>query len=209
MHMTNTKNKPVIAVDVDDVLFPTNDGTRGFVNNNFDRDYSEEDHSQPGEYKGYFERVWGVDHDTAEHWYHSFINSGALTEMEPVEGAIEAIKELEKNHTLVVVSARHEDQVDMTHQWLLKHFPSVFKDVRFISGWYHGRKVSKGDVCREIGADYLIDDHIDHCLEAEKAGTKALLFSEYGWSKDERANSLTRVKDWPAVKKFFDEQRQL
>jgi 5'(3')-deoxyribonucleotidase len=202
--MTKAKTKPIIAVDVDDVLFPTNDGIRQFVNKHFDANLTPEDHVQPGEYKGYFERVWGVDHETAEKWYHSFVNSGALTEVQPIEGAIEVISKLEKNYEFVVVSARHEDQVEMTHQWLLKHFPSVFKDVQFISGWYHGREVSKGDVCREIGASYLIDDHTHHCLEAEKAGVKALLFSEYGWSKSEDAKKLTRVKDWYEVKRYFD-----
>lgn len=201
------KTKRIIAVDVDDVLFPTNDGIRNFVNTHYEANLSHEDHTQPGEYIGYFERVWGVDHETAETWYRSFIESGALTQMQPIEGAIEVLAELEKNYELVVISARHEEQVEMTHQWLVAHFPSVFKDVRFISGWYHGRKISKGDVCKEIGATYLIDDHTEHCLQAENAGTKALLFGEYGWSKNDTANTLTRVKDWSEVKKYFNEQR--
>lgn len=205
MPMNNPKTKPIIAVDVDDVLCPTNEGIRQFVNENFDANLSIEDHTQAGEYKGYFERVWGVDHETAQHWYQSYIDSGGLVKMQPIEGAIEVIKELEGRYELVVVSARHEDQVDMTHHWLLEHFPAVFKDVRFISGWYHSRKISKGDVCKEIGASYLIDDHIDHCLEAERVGVKALLFSEYGWSKDNpKGDELTRVKDWKAVKEYFD-----
>ena len=205
--MKSKTAKLIIAVDIDDVLFPTNEEIRRYVNENFGANLSEEDHAQPGEYKGYFERVWGVDHERAEHWYQSFIRSGALVEMQPIEGAIEVIAYLEKYYELVVVSARHEDQVEMTHNWLLKHFPRVFRDVKFISGWYHGRKISKAEVCKEIGASYLIDDNVEHCIQAEKVGLKTLLFSEYGWSKQNpQAVNLTRVNDWFEIKKFFENE---
>ncbi len=206
--MTKAKNRPIIAVDIDDVLVPTNEVMRIFVNENFGTNHTKEDHTRPAPYKGFFEQVWNVSNEEAERRYSSFIHSEDYATMHPFEEAVEAIAYLEKHYDLVVISAREADQMEVTHQWLLKHFPNVFSDVRFISGWYHGRKISKGQVCKEIGASYLIDDHIDHCLDAEKAGVKALLFSEYGWSKNNPdADKLTRAKDWEAVKKFFDEQR--
>lgn len=207
MPMTKAKTKPIIAVDVDDVLTYTNEAIRQHVNKHFGTNFTTEDHTVPGDYIGYFERIWNVSHEEAEHRYQSFIHDGGLAGLEPQEGAIDVLKYLEKDYDLVVLSARHEDQVEMTHKWLLKHFPSVFKDVRFVSGWYHGRKVSKAEICKEIGAKYLIDDHIGHLQGVNEVGTKPLLFGEYGWSKENpQADQFTRVKDWKEVKKFFDEQ---
>lgn len=200
--------KPIIAVDVDDVLVPTNEAIRVFVNENFGTNFSIEDHNRPGEFRSYFESIWEVDDKEAELRYSSFIHSDALMRTEPLDGSIETIAYLKKNYDLVIISARHEDQVEMTHQWLLKHFPAVFSDIRIVSGWHHGHKVTKAEVCLEIGASYLIDDNVEHCTNAEHESIKSLLFGVYGWNKhDKDAEKLTKVKNWAEVKKFFDEER--
>jgi len=197
--------RQTIAVDIDDVLTPTNDAIRVYVNEHFGANFSVEDHTQPGDYVGYFERIWQVSKEEADHWYNSFIHSGGLVVTEPLEGSLETITHLKERFDLVILSARHEDQVEMTHKWLLKHFPNVFSDVRFISGWYHGRKISKGEVCLEIGASYLIDDNVEHCMGAQENGVTALLFGEYGWSKENPvARKLHRVYDWKQVREYFD-----
>ncbi len=199
--------KPIIAVDVDDVLFPTNDVMRQFINDTFGTNHTEDDYKIAEEYKGYWEKVWGISHEEAEERYAAFVKSGVLLKGEPIHGSIEIITELEKTYDFVVLSARHDDQVEVTHKWLLEHFPSTFKDVQFISGWYHGRKITKAEVCKQIGASYLIDDNVEHCMVAQEQGVSALLFGDFGWNSHQKeADKLVRVRDWQAVKEYFDGQ---
>lgn len=209
MPMKKAKSKRLtIAVDVDDVLVPTKDAMRTFVNENFGTNHSLEDYEKPGEYRRYFEQVWQIGHEEGEKRYKAFVESGALLRAEPVEGAIKVITELEKSYELVIVSARADAQIEITHKWLLDHFPGVFKDVLFQSAWYEDKSMTKAAICKEIGASYLVDDNVEHCQTAQQEGITALLFGEYGWSKDNKeTESLIRVKNWDEVRKYFEQIR--
>ena len=200
-----SKTKQTIAIDVDDVLVPTTDAMREFVNKTFGTNLTEEDYKQPGPYRQYFEHVWQVTPEEGLRRYNSFIEAGELVRAQPVKDAIEVIAELEKKYNLVIVSARGDKQMEMTHQWLDAHFPEVFKGVHFQSAWYNDPTKTKAAICKEIGADYLIDDNSEHCFLAQKEGITALLFGDYGYNNDEMSKGLKRVLNWQEVKEYFNE----
>jgi len=46
---------------------------------------------------------------------------------------------------------------------------------------------------------------VEDCTLAHEAGVQALLFGEYGWNMTQAIpESVVRVKDWQAVKEYFD-----
>lgn len=197
--------KPVIAVDIDDVLANEHLAIREFINEKYGVSHTPEDYLVDGTYWGYWERVWGRDKEEGHEWFRSFIQSGAKAHQQPIDGAIDTINHLKKRYQLVVVTSRESSLVDITQAWLEDHFPSTFKGVEFVHVWSGDKKTSKGIICKEIGANYLIDDSPEHCELAAEAGVTVLLFGEYGWTRSrDLPNSVVHVRDWRAVREYFD-----
>jgi len=197
--------RPIVAVDVDDVLSPTNLMMMHFVNSNFGTAHTWEEYTAEGDYDGYWGRVWNVSREEAERRYKSFVTAEVLREVEPMEDAIQTLAYLKKQFELVIVTARGDDRAEDTHHWLEKRFPQVFKGVHFLPVWGDGKKATKAAICKEIGAGYLVDDNVEHCVLAAQEGIHALLFGDYGWNKHATLPSgVVRVKDWRAVREYFD-----
>lgn len=207
MPMKKAKTKPIIAVDIDDVLFPTNRELMEFVNKHFGANLSWEDYQIHAPYWGYWERVWNVSTEEAYQRYKAFTTSDVMKSATTIDGAISVIDRLEKQFDLVIVTARKDEHADATHQWLNKHFPSTFKGVEFVPLWGGNTTITKADICNKIGASFLIDDNIEHCTLAGEAGINALLFGEYGWNHHEGdlPKNVTRVKTWHDVERILNE----
>ena len=56
---------------------------------------------------------------------------------------------------------------------------------------------SKADVCREIGAEIMIEDVPDHVVSCANAGIRVLLFDQ-PWNRGEMAcnGRIERVRSW-------------
>jgi len=66
---------------------------------------------------------------------------------------------------------------------------------------------TKGELCQELGADYIIDDQLKHCVGAAKLGLKALLFGNYLWNQNgSLPENVQRVDDWSGVLRYFSER---
>lgn len=197
--------KPVIAVDVDDVLAIENDAVRMFANKQYGHTHTAEDYLVPGEYWSYWEAVQGVDKEEGYRRYQEYLDSGAKAELQVMEGALSVLQRLKKRYRLIIVTSREAHLVDITKEWLTKHFPEVFDDVAFVAVWTGTVKGSKATVCKEIGAEYLIDDNIGHLELAAAAGIKGILFGDYGWSKNKTLPpDCVRLRNWSEVGEYFD-----
>lgn len=201
------KNRPVIAIDIDEVLSSQLEAMRLFINEHYGYNHSSEDYLVEADYWGYWETLWGVDEQEALRRERHFINSGGLQAMKPVIGSLDSISKLKKRYELVIVTSRRNEYADITHKWLDSHFPSVFAHVKFTSLRGQQASLAKAKTSKEIGADYLIDDNLEHCIEAAKSGIKAILFGEYGWNRGrEVPKEITKVKDWQEVLDYFERQ---
>ena len=82
-----------------------------------------------------------------------------------------------------------------------KYFPNIFTGVRF-TGFLQGDDITKGLVCREIGAQVMIDDlptHIESVID-EGGLREAIIFGDYPWNKDHKLGSVVvRCLDWLSV----------
>lgn len=199
------KARKIIAVDVDDVLADENNAVIEFMNQHYGLGLSAKDYDVVNPYWGFWERVWGVTDEDGAVMHKKFVESGVKRHLKVIPGAIDAINRLRQDYDLVIITSRMDAVIELTHDWLERHFPKTFKSIEFVVVWSGGdHKASKADIARSLKAEYLIDDNADHCRAADEAGIQALLFGDYGWNREEvLPDSATRVKNWEEVLEFF------
>lgn len=200
-----TKKK--IAFDLDDVLADSTEFWRVEINKRTNQNLSKEHYRVPGAYWQYYENVWRthkIDHlisipDIDEQMTKD--QSG----IQAYADSLQVLKQLSEIYSLLVVTARNSDQRQETEKWLNTNFPDIFKNIYFADGQHGLKKKNKGEICKEIGASWLIDDNPSHCKDALDEGISVVVFGEYGWHQDVPSGAVT-CKDWPAVLEYFDGQ---
>lgn len=193
--------KPVIAVDIDEVLAQHNASLVRFHNERYGTSHTLEDYISD-----YWSEVWKIDKVETERRAVEFHETGAHGNLEVVDGALESLKHLQQRFHLVAVTVRRKSTVESTYQWLDMYFPEIFSDVRFIHSWDDpDTTLTKADVCDELGAGWLIDDSVRHCRLMAETGKVGILFGNYPWNQQtELPEGVVRLKDWGEVKEYFD-----
>jgi len=192
--------KPKIAIDIDDVLVLSAPEILGNYNRRWGTQLILADwYSDIGP-------QWGTnDDDEAIRRVNEFVESEEYSELPPVQKAIFALQALSRRYELHILTGRHDVIAGATQGWLQRHFPDIFHSVNFSNLFDKTKVRSKGDMCRELGAAYLVDDHLAHCKSAASVGLKAVLFGSYPWNQaDELPDGVTRCVDWNAVQEYFD-----
>lgn len=197
-------SKKVIAVDADDTLFDENTAIRLYMNEKFGLDHTPEDYNVVAPYEGYWENIWQLDPAEMAARYEAFLASGHKANLEPFPNAIKVLRYLKKDYNLVVLTSRDHRSVEVTYRSLAQHYPDIFQDVHFVPLWGKGERVTKAEICKEIGAGYLIDDGYDHCRLAAESGVTALLYGDYGRNRIQKLlPGMIRAVDWTEVKEYF------
>lgn len=195
------KHRPIIAIDIDDVLSNSMEAVRVTANEYLGVNLQPEHYTVPGPYWSYYETVWkgqgmALSFDDLS---EELIKSRYLPHLD----AAHALKQLAKKYKLVVISSRREQWWESTREWLERHFGGLISEIVFAGNKEHAVQQSKGEVCARLGAQWLIDDNVDHCADAQDHGVMPLLFGTYGWQK-KVPPGITRCKDWQAVLEYFD-----
>ncbi|HVS58298.1 MAG TPA: hypothetical protein VHD60_00990 [Candidatus Saccharimonadales bacterium] len=192
-------NKPIIAVDMDDVLAGHAEAFVAFSNATYGTRLTVEDYSD------HWDKLWNVEREEIERRAAAFHAPGTTLQYRADQSAKHTLKKLKANFRLVIVTARSKGEVDITYQWINKHFVDVFSEVHFVPIWEINNRTTKADICRQIGAQYLVDDLAQHCNTAAEAGITALLFGDYPWNRGVAiAQGVRRVRGWQEVEEFFD-----
>lgn len=153
--------------------------------------------------------MWQVDlaeeRKRSDEWH----SSGHIVHKLPKEYGLEVLKQLAKSYRLIIATSRRKIIQEDTKLWLEKHYKGIFSEVHFSGIWDarmpQSHTVTKAQLCTEIGADFLIDDQVKHCIGASEIGITALLFGDYNWNRNaQMPPGVVRVKDWLAVKEYFD-----
>ena len=182
-----------IAVDLDDTLADSLTSFIEFYNKNYKPKIKYED------FIAYtLNEIIGISKEEENKILEQFDNSKYCDEVKPIKGAVEAIKKIIKKHEIVVITQRLKRFETKTRLWLAKYFPEI-KDVFFIRNEYHKLVKSKAEICKEIGADILIDDAISNVVACEKAGIKVIVIN-YPWNQNKIFGKLVRrVKSWEEI----------
>ena len=149
--------RPIIAVDVDEVLADFIPTLAGYHNDTFGSSLTSRSF-----FSYEFHDVWGGSVEECNEKMLSFFESSHFREkVPPIEGAYEALRGLKERMgaELHIVTSRQHAIKDITLEWIDKHFPGVFKAVHFGNHYAkEGMKKSKPQMCEEIGALCIIDD---------------------------------------------------
>lgn len=187
-----------IAFDVDDVLASHVESFIAFSNKAYGTNLTMEDYSD------HWTDFWDVNEDEIDKRALEFQTSKRIASFAVKNDAESALMQLKTKYDLYIITARRHHIVDTSIDWINKHFPNVFKETHFVPIWVPDNKTTKADICKKIGADYLVDDLPRHCNIAAEAGIKTVLFGDYSWNRDEKiVDGVTKCKNWDEVLEYF------
>lgn len=203
--MPNPANKPTIAVDIDDVIVAESEFIVGYSNKHWGHALSLEDYDE------HWSQMWGVDHDETERRADILHSLGITSAYRVLEDAHDALNKLSRNFRLIILTSRRKKISDETLNWLEKNFSDLFEEVHFTGFWDEPTEgshlLTKGELSKQIGADYMIDDQVKHCVAAAEAGVKCVLFGEYAHAQNaDIPDGVTRCKNWKEVLEYFQNE---
>lgn len=195
--------KPIIAIDIDDVLADYALGFIEFSNAHWGT------HLTIDDYDEHWANVWKVDMAEVRRRADVIREKRLVKDLAHKSEAQPILERLSRRFDLVVVTSRRVQNREDTLAWLQLHYPMLsIQNVTF-SGFFDtindmSLHQTKGSIIASIGASYMIDDQPKHCLSAAECGVEALLFGNYRWNQlaDLPAN-VTRVPDWEGVEAYF------
>ena len=189
----------IVTVDIDDVLFATAQS----ILDHYGETYGVS--VDPADFYSKEPSVWGVeDYSEATSRVCKYLASQAFSQREPIDQAYEGLTALRQNGArLIPLTGRDDTQREATNRLLKRSFAGVFHQETIFSNYFNDRRRTKGELCYEYGADYHIDDHIDHINSlsalAEYA-TRGVLYGEYAWSKVEpAAATILEAPNWTVL----------
>ncbi len=198
-------SRPIIAVDVDDVLSLSAKGFSEYSNKRWGGS------TRPEDYTEEWAVFWKLPLNEAIIRAEEFSGSDAVYFYEHFEESLPVLEASRRSYDLVIVTSRRSELKGHTDRWLEERFPGIFTAVHYAGIWDTDEHVSnklkqtKTEVCRQLGASYLIDDQTKHCIAAQGAGLQALLFGDYAWNQSEAVSpDIVRVSGWQEVKEYFD-----
>lgn len=198
--------KPVIAFDCDDVIVSSGEpciahynklhGTNVRAENFYSKDY---------------EHVWQADPETATRDLFAYLLTDEYSDMPPMDGAAETLRKLSEKYSLYIVTGRPDETEQATHNWTNKYLPNIFEEIIFTNFFKlsnsKGKLRTKADVCEELGAQWLVDDHLHHIKNVSEKGVTGLLFGDLPWEQlDAPSGNIVKIKDWQQLGQYFDSQ---
>lgn len=201
--------KPIIAVDIDDVLADSTDVLRLIVNKKHGRELQKHHyHVKTGTYWGHYEKIWENHDINGDGIIDEFHKAYSIDQshVPAIDGAVGVLAQLHKSYDLVAISSRLSSMQKATERWIQEVFDNQFDSVVCID---HGKrsKTTKGQACKEIGASILIDDNIGHCEDALRHKVQPILFGDYGWHDDDQIHDgFIHCKNWQEVAEYFQSE---
>lgn len=204
----NSKKRPIIAIDIDDVLAVSAEEIIAYGNRKWGTSLTINDYDED------FTKVWQVDHEEVGRRFDEYIKAGTFLAYEHKSSAKLVLDKLKNDYELIILTSRNAKLKDDTINWINKKYPDIFSEsnIYFAGFWDAPNQLAvhqtKGELVKKLNADYFIDDQLKHCLSASKLGIESILFGDYPWNKHEDLPSnVRRANDWIDVMRYFDERK--
>lgn len=184
----------VLAVDIDDVLYPFADTAIDYVAKVSGHSvthlelFGDQKYTASGLSDREFNRL-------VRQYHHLESN----IEHKPIPGSAEVLSKLSSDNRIYLVTSRSKGMRDITEKWLNRHLSLVkIEDLIFVGNHWTGDVVeTKADTCRRLGAKYLIEDQPRYVELFNNHKTDAILFGMYPWNQNHK-HSL-RAEGWSQV----------
>ena len=206
--MTINKKRQTIAIDIDDVLAQSAKKIIEYGNQKWGMSLTINDYDED------FTKLWQVDNEEMRRRFDEYVEFGALSTYEHNLDAMSVLEKLKNNYDLIVITYRSTTLKNDTITWINEKYPGIFEEahIHFAGFWdtvTDGNSIhcTKGELVKNLNADYLIDDQLKHCLSVSKLGIESILFGNYSWNKaDTLPNNVERAKGWLDILRYFDER---
>lgn len=146
-----------------------------------------------------FWEVFGCSIDEGRRRCVRFFHSPDGMCVPTLPGTREALRRLAERYHLVSVTGRPYDAAEATRRLMERR-----RVYEYIAEVHHtnffannSTRTSKGDICKALGAKFIIDDHDGYVPEFADHPTQILLFGKYPWNC--RAKECVRVQNWHDV----------
>lgn len=192
-----------IAVDIDDVLAAHSHAFAKWSNEKYGTNITNDDYQES------WQEVWKIEYEETIKRAEEYHESDHLFNCEIIEGAYEALKKLKERFKLVAITSRRDSISELTTKWINVYYPDIFDEIVF-AGFFNkissnSLKLTKGELAKNIGVNFIIDDQLKHILSAAELGIQAILFGNYNWNKaDSLPKNAIRANDWSDVIKYFE-----
>lgn len=204
--------KPLIAIDIDDVIAYTTEAVCRWANEMTGKNLTMDDYRVETnvDYWHYYESIWqqhGMDGLDLNKFLGVFGYDPDSIKMVP--GSKQALVDLAKNFDIIFVTSRDIKAREVTQQWFRKQIGYEVR-VHFASAGHHdyGKDApSKGQIAKSLGVEFLVDDNPEHVQSALDHDIKAVLFGDYGWQVG-APDYMVRLKTWPEVVEYIGGGRQ-
>lgn len=181
----------VIAIDCDDVLIPATE----YLVNTYNKQYGTAVQLKNAYMSKNLE--WQAEREEVFRRLYALQSSPGYATIKPNPAAVEKVRQLAQHHELHLVTARDESVMAATHQMLDAYYPGCFTSVEHV-----GPDRKKGEICRAVAADVIIDDNLHHLVSARECGVANLLwFGKYPWQdrSEEPPEGTSQCNDWNEV----------
>lgn len=184
-----------IGVDFDDIIILFNDGLHEYHNAIYGTSVKRSDITTYD-----IHDVWGCEPHEAVRRVHEFYRTSEHDSLLPVEGVVDALARLKKDHDLHIITSRGEETRELTERWIARHFPGTFSSVVFTNGYSEkkGKKRTKVEVCDELGVDLMIEDSLSQAQAIAGSGRRVILL-DCPWNQGACAQNIVRVSDWKGI----------
>lgn len=197
-------SKPIVAIDIDDVVANIIDSVRLWANEKTGLELGSTDYHTKDDYWQYYNSIW-ERHGVSEQVNFQMVLDDLAHDQShivPVEGARETIQALKERYDLVFITSRPSYQQDASRRWLDERIDTTIPMYTSHNPMANAEARSKGEICAELGASFLIDDNIGNCQNADEYGVEPLLFGMYGWNED-APRHLRRFMTWGDVGEYL------
>ena len=194
-----------IAVDCDEVLAGLLEKFIMFHNREYGTSLSRKDfHSY------YLRGIIGITFDEEKKRFSHFLRTDYFRSIQPILHAKETLGNLRgMGFEMEVVTSRPPEMIDSTHDWIWMHYKGIFSKVHFSEN--HALRTggkTKGEICHEIGADFMIEDDLKYIPDITLRGIKVLLY-DAPWNRNYQQENVVRVNSWKDIEKYLVTSRQV
>src|SRR6266568_4201183 len=123
--MKTIKSKPVLAIDIDDVIAENASAFIDYSNKNFGS------HLTIDDYQEHWGEIWKSEYEETEKRALEYHQSGQLAKYKVIDGAKEALEKLKGHFKLVLLTTRRSSVNQLTKNWIEKLYPNIFDDIVF------------------------------------------------------------------------------
>ena len=235
---SGSNNKPIVAVDLDEVLGGFLSSLTVWHNRIFNTSYTLDDYTTYS-----FKDLWGGTNEQSVAKVHDYFKSPEfLTGVLPIAPAFNILQQFTSSFEFVVVTSRQTVIQEETKQWIATHYPNIFSSVQLgnhydlaspdpdAPGTGNIVKRSKPKMCQDIQATLLIDDSVKYAYQCavqvennqnqETSMRSVILFGAYGWNEGSHIEHMEevlgfvekgivkRATTWTEVGELLEEHRK-